>query len=403
MKMNNEQIKENIALGTIVDNLILISKLRVFRYFNKSIEPRFCTFTVTWNCDAKCYMCDIWKKESRNELSLEEIDTIFSDKLLRKLTVLRITGGEPFLRSDLTDIIKGIYDNTKIDFVHITSNGFLTDRIINLLKEVMDYGINVDIKISLDAIGKTHDKIRGVDGAFDKAYKTLLELKDLRKKYDFYVGINQIITDLNFDQITPVYELSEKLQFGFDSGLGIASRPIYNEKSPISASQQFVPYDNFEETHLHNILSQLKQLNRDNKYRPLSLSRSFIESLSERYYTEGTENRLLYNKNYPNPPCVALFSHIRIMPNGDVIPCSYKTEIIGNLKKTCFHDIWVSEKAKRSRQEIKRCSGCWAGCEVVPNAFHSGDILKWTLKDLVKNKVWKVFKLQLQDMKEEIV
>lgn len=400
--MNNEQIRENIALGTIVDNLILISKLRAFRYFNKPIEPRFCTFTVTWKCDARCDMCDIWKKEPSDELSLEEIETIFSDKLLRKLSVLRITGGEPFLRSDLTGIIKGIYDNTKMDFVHITSNGFLTDRIINLLKEVMDYGINVDIKISLDAIGKTHDKIRGVDSAFDKVYKTLLELRDLRKKYDFYVGINQIITNLNFDQIIPVHELSEKLQFGFSSTLGIASRPIYNEKSPmsISASQQFVPYNNFEGTQLHNILSQLKQIfNQDTKYK--LTSRSFIESLSERYFMEGTENRLLYNKNYPNPPCVALFSHVRIMPNGDVIPCSYKTEVIGNLKKTCFHDIWFSENAKRSRQEIKSCGGCWAGCEVLPNAFHSGNILKWALKDSVKNKVLKVFKLQ--DIKEVIV
>lgn len=398
--MNNEQIKENIALGTIVDNLFLISKLRAFRYLNKPIEPRFCTFTVTWKCNARCYMCDIWKKEPSDELSLEEIDTIFSDKLLRKLNVLRITGGEPFLRSDLADIIKGIYDNTKMDFVHITSNGFLTERILNLLKEVMDYGINVDIKISLDAIGKTHDKIRGVDGAFDKVYKTLLELKDLRKKYDFYVGINQIITDLNFDQITPVHELAEKLHFGFSSTLGIASRPIYNEKSPISisTSQQFVPYNNFEETQLHNILSHLKQIfNQDNKYK--LTSRSFIESLSERYFMEGTENRLLYNKNYPNPPCVALFSHVRIMPNGDIIPCSYKTEVIGNLKKTSFHDIWFSENAKRSRQEIKRCGGCWAGCEVLPNAFHSGDILKWALKDSVKNKVLKVFKLKKEDIR----
>ena len=395
--MNNEQIKENITLGTIMDNLTLISKLRVFRYFNKPLEARFCTFTVTWKCNARCYMCDIWKKkETGDELSLEEIDTIFGDNLLRKLNVLRITGGEPFLRPDLSDIIKVIYDNTKMDFVHITSNGLLTDRIINVLKEVLDYGINVDIKISLDAIGKTHDKIRGVDGAFDKVYKTLLELKNLRKKYDFSVGINQIITDLNFDQITPVHEMAEKLQLGFHSTLGIEALPIYNEKKekrPISISQQFVPYSNFEETQLYNILSQLKRvLNQDNKHK--LTTRSFIESLSERYFMGGTENRLLYNKNYPNPPCVALFSHVRIMPNGDIIPCSYKTEVIGNLKKTSFHDIWFSENAKRSRQEIKRCGGCWAGCEVKPNAFHSGDILKWALKDLVKNKVLKVFKLQ---------
>lgn len=396
--MNNKQISGNIALGTIVDNLILISKLRVFRYFNKPIEPRFCTFIVTWKCNARCYMCDIWKKEPSDELSLEEIDTIFSDKLLRKLNTLRITGGEPFLRPDLTDIIKGIYDNTKVDLIYITSNGFLTDHIISTLKEVLSYDINVDIKISLDAIGKTHDKIRGVNSAFDKVYKTLLELKDLRKKYDFYVGIIQTITDLNFDQIAPVHELAEKLQFGFDSGIGITSLPIYREnteeKSPLSGSQQFVPYsNNFEENQLHNILSQSKRiLNQDNKYNKLT-SRSFIHSLYERYHMEGTENRLLYNKNYPNPPCMELFSHVRIMPNGDIIPCSYINEVIGNLKKTSFHDSWFSENAKHSREKIKKCSGCWAGCEVVPNAFHSGDILKWALKDLVKNKARKVFKL----------
>ena len=68
----------------------------------RSARPRLLTHTVTFRCNARCEMCDSWKLPDQHELTLEEIERIYSE--LPPLDVVRLTGGEPFLRSDLGDI-----------------------------------------------------------------------------------------------------------------------------------------------------------------------------------------------------------------------------------------------------------------------------------------------------------
>lgn len=46
-----------------------------------------------------------------------------------------ITGGEPFIRTDLKDIVRELYK--KSDRIVISTNGFFTDRIVDLCKEFL--------------------------------------------------------------------------------------------------------------------------------------------------------------------------------------------------------------------------------------------------------------------------
>lgn len=103
---------------------------------------------------------------------------------------------------------------------------------------------------------------------------------------------------------------------------------------------------------------------------------NFKERLTRKYYLRGLHNRLVYKKGSPNPPCLALRSHLRILPNGDVPICLANSTIVGNLRKTSLKDLWFSEEIKKYRQLVKKCPGCWYGCEVTPNAIYSGDIIK---------------------------
>ena len=57
-------------------------------------KPSFVTFFVTWRCNNKCVMCDVWKKEAQRELSAPEIEAIFKE--LGEIDAIRISGGEPF-------------------------------------------------------------------------------------------------------------------------------------------------------------------------------------------------------------------------------------------------------------------------------------------------------------------
>ena len=93
------------------------------------------TVIVTYRCNARCTMCNRYKAPSKPE---EEI----SIETIRKLPPMyftNITGGEPFIRTDLKEIVRELYK--KSDRIVISTNGFFTDRIVDLCKEFPNIGI----------------------------------------------------------------------------------------------------------------------------------------------------------------------------------------------------------------------------------------------------------------------
>ena len=84
------------------------------------------TVIVTYRCNARCSMCNRYKAPSKPEEEIS-IETI---KKLPKMYFTNITGGEPFIRTDLKDIVRELYK--KSDRIVISTNGFFTDRIVDL-------------------------------------------------------------------------------------------------------------------------------------------------------------------------------------------------------------------------------------------------------------------------------
>ena len=102
------------------------------------------TVIVTYRCNARCTMCNRYKAPSKpeEEISLETI------RKLPPMYFTNITGGEPFIRTDLKDIVREL--RKKSDRIVISTNGFFTDRILDLCKEFPDIGIRISIE-GLDA------------------------------------------------------------------------------------------------------------------------------------------------------------------------------------------------------------------------------------------------------------
>ena len=135
-------------------------------------RPSFCTYLVTWRCNARCLMCDIWKKraEDREEMSPAEVKKAFIG--IGKLDAIRLSGGEPFIRQDLVDIVHNIYEASDPGIIHITTNGMLTDRIVNFMKNAEHPG-RIHLKVSIDATGERNSILRGVPEAYESAVETL--------------------------------------------------------------------------------------------------------------------------------------------------------------------------------------------------------------------------------------
>jgi len=335
--------------------------------------PSFCTFLITWQCNSKCKMCNIWKKDKGDELNLVEIKNIFSQI---RLNAIRISGGEPFLREDLVEIVNIIQEYSRPNLFHITSNGFLTNRIVSFIKQCNKTN-NLHIKISIDAFGEKHNQIRGIPNAYEQATNTLKKLAELRKKYKFYLGVNQTITDNQ--GLEDYQKLNKILQpFNIKVHLSLDHGPaaLYANQENLNLFPKkaidhvcFFNFSRHEMTKLINFLQKESTGFTDLK-----------EKLAKKYYLEGLYNRLILGKTEPNPPCLALKSHLRILPNGDVPVCLFNSQIAGNLKKESIKSLWFGQKIKKYRDLIKKCPGCWVDCEIIPNAVYSGDIIKNILK-----------------------
>jgi hypothetical protein len=108
--------------------------------------------------------------------------------------------------------------------------------------------------------------------------------------------------------------------------------------------------------------------------------------LAKRYYLQGLVARLAgESPALPRPKCVALRSHLRLLPDGGVVVCQFNTEPVGNLLQQSFDDVWHSAATRGARAWVDACKGCWAECEVMPNAVYSGDLLLHALAEAMRS------------------
>jgi MoaA/NifB/PqqE/SkfB family radical SAM enzyme len=112
-------------------------------------------------------MCNTWQFPSSPEEELSASDL----KSLPKLTFANITGGEPFLRSDIGEIVDVL--RSKADRIVISTNGYFTERVVALAEKYPDIGF----RISLEGLPAANDELRGIKDGFDHGMRTLLKLR----------------------------------------------------------------------------------------------------------------------------------------------------------------------------------------------------------------------------------
>ena len=334
---------------------------------SKDCLPRFLTYTVTFGCNARCIMCDSWKLPTKDDLSLAEIERIF--RQLPQMDVVRLTGGEPFARTDLRAIHDLAVKHLRPLVVHVTTNGFLTERITEFC-ESRDRRVSLQLLVSVDGIGDKHNQVRGTDRAWPSVIKTLESLSGRERQLRLRLMVNQTIVDE--DGARQYRDLRKLLnRYGVRNNIVMA----YDESATYSVTRdqdcapaeigQFTTFGSFSQASMEELFGQVED---DIKSLP------YFERLAKRYYLQGIQNRLIKKVGTPNPKCVALSSHLRIFPNGDVPTCQFNSQVVGNLRVTPFSELWNSVRKHEQRAWVKACPGCWAECEVLPNAIYSLDL-----------------------------
>ncbi len=296
------------------------------------------TVIVTYRCNARCNMCNRYKKPSlpEEELSLETI------KKLPPMYFTNITGGEPFIRTDIKDIVRELYK--KSDRIVISTNGFFTDRIIDLCKEFPQIGI----RISIEGLEETNNQIRGLEDGFNKGYNTLKKLTEMGMKD---VGFGMTVQDLNAKDLAALYNLSNEMNMEF------ATASLHN-------SFYFVEAKNI----IHDRPMVAKEF--ENLINELLRSKS-PKKWFRAYFNHGLINYIYGQKRLL--PCDMAFDTFFIDPYGDVMPCNgtKDKEIMGNLNEaSTWDELWNSTQAEAVRSRVRCCDrNCWMIGSVSP-AMH---------------------------------
>ena len=196
---------------------LLLNGLR-FRYLKwrgHPGKPQAISLEITHNCIAKCIMCNIWKIPSEvPDLSMEDWIGFLSSDLFSDLRELDITGGEPFIRSDLLDFFSGVCElkqknMRELRSIAVTTNGFLTGRVLEYVEKALPWLRDKDIDLvmvcAMDAIGEIHEKIRNYPDAWSKVNETVQGLNRLKEEFsNLVVGLKTTILPLNIDQLEDI-------------------------------------------------------------------------------------------------------------------------------------------------------------------------------------------------------
>lgn len=332
--------------------------------------PAYVTYIVTWICNAKCIMCDSWKKPSPEDLTLEEVDRVFAQ--LKPIDAVRFSGGEPWVRQDLAELIDIVDRRVSPKVIHITSNGYLTGRILDGIRKLRNPR-KIHIKISIDGLEETHDRVRATPGGWKKAMATLEGLAKLRSELGLYVGVNQtIVNRASARDYQGMKDLCARWGIHVHPVIAYEDSAIYHVEPNLivapASPGEFKTFGDFERDEIAELLARME--------RDVETVPDYLEKVVKRYYLKGISRRLLEGKGDPNPRCVALRSHLRLFPNGDAAVCINNSNTAGNLRKSSFEEVWFGKAADKWRKWVDACPGCWAGCEVIPSAVYTGDIVK---------------------------
>ncbi|WP_334292857.1 radical SAM protein [Butyrivibrio fibrisolvens] len=295
------------------------------------------TVIITYRCNARCNMCNRYKAPSKpdEELSIETI------KKLPPMYFTNITGGEPFIREDIKDIVREL--KKKSDRIVISTNGFFTDRIIDLCKEFPDIGI----RISIEGLEQTNNEIRGLPDGFNRGYTTLKKLREMGLKD---VGFGMTVQDRNAADLVPLYKLSDELDMEF------ATASLHNSFYFVEAKN--IIHDRMMVgKHFEDLVNELLDSNSPKKW-------------FRAYFNHGLINYIYGQKRLL--PCDMSFDTFFIDPYGDVMPCNgtKDKEVMGNLNTQSWDELWNSEDAEKVRAKVRHCDrNCWMIGSVSP-AMH---------------------------------
>jgi len=337
-------------------------------------------FFVTSRCNQRCKSCFFWERRNAPEADLtrDEIEKVCMK--LPAFDVLLLSGGEPFLRDDLVDIIRLFYENNRIKSVAIPTNGMATDLIVQRVRQIAGIAadLHVSVNFSVDGPAAIHDGIRGVPGAFEKTMATMRAIAAMRKEISLLTCVvNTVVMADNVRAIPDLIAIIENEGSAADHAFEIIrGDPDQKDQKKLDRGEVMRIYE--------DILSYQERI-ATRKF--CSGGRGRVKGfIAKTLYTGNL--RALYGKQLANYfggkkwgfPCGAGGSVRVLYSNGDVPVCELRNDAVLNVRANDYDiDRIVSDPAFRRATELVRKTGCSCShiCFLMDSAYQSPRFLFW--------------------------
>jgi MoaA/NifB/PqqE/SkfB family radical SAM enzyme len=352
--------------------LELVPKLPLYWSFYHLGWPRLLPFSlvvsVSFRCNSRCKTCNVWQKPGE-EMSLDEWRQVFA-RLGHAPFYLTFTGGEPFLRADLPELVGAGAELCRPSVITIPTNGLLTKRILDGVDRICAAAPHsqIGLNLSLDGIGQEHDDIRSVPGNWQRAMDTWQGLQEVQARHkNLVLSVHTVVSRFNTGRIRAIVEglefltpdsyitevAEERVELGT---VGWDITPPAEEYAPIadflSARARAVPVE--------------------------GLAR-FTQAFRAQYYQLAKQ---VLRQQAQVIPCQAGWASGHIAPNGDVWTCCVRAQPVGNVRQTNYdlRPIWFEQagELRRLRRSIAagECACPMANASYANMLLHAPTVIR---------------------------
>ena len=339
---------------------------------------------VTSRCNAFCQTCFYHEELNQpGDLTFAQLEKI--SETMPPITDLWLSGGEPTLRRDISDVIDLFVKNNGVNRVIIPTNGLIKSRVFEIVDSALSCHPDLDLylNIALDGYGETHDRIRGVPGNWTKTLDCIESLYPLKSKFTdrFRLNVNTVVCAENYTEIETLAEFMWR-NYQLDGQYF----NIIRGETLVGEQIKQVPPEVLPE--MYAKVAKLTKHYGDRMFAGDEASKRFVKNVAY-VGTITTHYRTQHaNFNQPTPwpfPCTAGETTAVIDYNGDVRACELR-EKFATLADFAydFGALWAAQARANELSEIDGGKACWCThvCFIHDSMRHSRRAL---LYDVPKN------------------
>jgi len=339
-------VKNNVVLLYLFNIFVLLKSCDIFNDDgSKKNYPIVVQLPITYKCNSKCVMCNIWNMNNKNEATVDEFAGFMKDEIFKNVKAVGVNGGEPSLVNNIENYIEEILKLPSLKSLNIITNGFYKTSILRKLNNIYiackDKGIVFHVSISLDGIGEIHNKVRGKSTAFKMTISTINAIMDNQSMYCDSFDVGCTVLKQNIDHLIELDVYARSMGLNIKYRLGIDNKRIESDKltenytvlhsAPKQAAKEFFHYQISQSS---NILD---------KYKYFSIF----------FWLNSKQQKRLLGCHWKS-------NGITLDSRGEVSYCAVASNTIGSLRNKTGENIFFNDSNIEYRKRIvqNNCNEC---------------------------------------------